>query len=77
MKKIMSMVFIFLVGCSTQKIINESVQQADPCQLEIQHPDILRCLQEKALGGFTLLDFESTLCDCKKQFVKKYFPEDN
>lgn len=77
MNKLISLLFIFLVGCSTTKLINYSIQKADPCQLEIQHPDILRCLQEKALDGFTLLDFESTLCDCKKQFVKKYFPEDN
>jgi hypothetical protein len=49
------------------------VQKSDPCQLEIQHPDILKCLQDKIINN-TQSDFETDLCNCKKEFVKKYFP---
>jgi len=72
-KKIISFLFIFLVSCSTSKIVTEMVQKSDPCQLEIQHPDILKCLQDKIINN-TQSDFETDLCNCKKEFVKKYFP---
>jgi len=74
MKKIISFLFVFLVGCSTSKIVTEMVQKSDPCQLEIQHPDILNCLQNKVTNK-NQTDFETDLCECKKEFVKKYFPE--
>ena len=65
------LIFVFvlciLVGCSpTQKRY-----EIDPCQLEIKHPDILRCLERKAVEdyyGKTLPDYETALCDCKKEF---------
>jgi len=72
--------FVLLVGCSTSTIVSDIVRSSDPCQIDIQHPDVLKCLQDSVLDNYDTdnkSDFETLLCNCKKEFIKKNFSEEN
>lgn len=66
---IIAIISVLLGSCVSTPISSN----VDPCQMDIRHPDILRCLQRKAVENYnskTYPDFEKSLCDCKKEFYR-------
>jgi len=70
---IFAIIIFFGCGLSNQYADTNKDVEIDPCELDIRHLDVLQCVKDKSA---TLDNFETVLCECKKEFMKKYFHED-
>jgi len=60
---------LVMISCSS----TQRRYEVDPCQLDIKHPDILKCLERKAIDDYTgkiIPSYDTALCECKKEFFK-------